>query len=871
MSAKPDSVKEPSKLPFRVLMILLVASLIALAGAAYINVQDEAEDSYYRTFGGDLRVSELQVVNSARLAVQGDEESFSELSQAQKDFLASLTQLKSGSDDFQPITDWLGNDYNALNKTWLETSTAIDTILANQERILFLHEVAATLNESIPELQQEYNLVVDIMVESGSNSDQAVLAQRQALLGERIARNVGKMLEGGADAADAADQFNLDASLFGSVLDGMIDGNIAMRIDQVTDEEALESLLEIKELYAFVNNSVDEIFQASPDLLNTRQAVETVLGSSSDVNSKIDRLVGSIDGIAEQRLLQQEYILGIAGFIVFVIILMGIFASRDASRRLELEAQTNENSQRAILTLLDELADLADGDLRGKATVTEEFTGAIADSVNFTIDQLRVLVSRINDSSESISNASEEAKTISAELTSATQRQAQEITEATLSINEMADTIDGVANEASRSSMVAQSSVAIAKNGANVVRDTIGGMNTIREQIQDTSKRIKRLGESSQEIGDIVSLINDIADQTNILSLNAAIQASMAGDAGRGFAVVADEVQRLAERSSAATKQIEALVKTIQTDTNEAVISMEQTTTEVVHGARLAEDAGVALEEIETVSADIAKLILDISDAARQQSGKATSVSDRMNVIQDITTQTSSGTAKTAESIGKLTALSSSMRDSVTGFTLPEAFVNQAAANEDSSELDVLSESEDEASVDAAMYDTVSELGEFDAAEEDYDLENEAPEGALDENVVEESLEQTVQMQSLDDEEEVSFEDMEDDTALSDQTVMLAESTLDSLEAPAEESLADQLDVAQETAADELASLDADDEFELDLEDTDEDTAPSAEQASQEVTEKPDEDDELVLDMDDDFDLDLDEFSFDDDSDKSSK
>jgi twitching motility protein PilJ len=431
----------------------------------------------------------------------------------------------------------------------------------------------------------------------------------------------------------------------------------------------------------------------------------------------------------------------------------------------------------------------------------------------------------------------------------------------------MADTINGVANEAARSSMVAQSSVAIAKNGANVVRDTIGGMNTIREQIQDTSKRIKRLGESSQEIGDIVSLINDIADQTNILSLNAAIQASMAGDAGRGFAVVADEVQRLAERSSAATKQIEALVKTIQTDTNEAVISMEQTTTEVVHGARLAEDAGVALEEIETVSADIAKLIQDISDSARQQSGKATSVSDRMNVIQDITTQTSSGTAKTAESIGKLTALSSSMRDSVTGFTLPEEFVNQAAANEESGELDVLSESDDEASVDAAMYDTVSELGEFDAAEEDYDLENETVEEALEETVVEESLEKTVQMQNLEGDEEVSFEEMEDDTALSDQTVMLAESTLESLEAPVEEPhVTEQLDVTEEVAS----SLDDDDdEFELDLEDADEELAPAPQ--AKEVAEKPAEDDELVLDMDDDFDLDLDEFSFDDDSDKSSK
>jgi twitching motility protein PilJ len=236
----------------------------------------------------------------------------------------------------------------------------------------------------------------------------------------------------------------------------------------------------------------------------------------------------------------------------------------------------------------------------------------------------------------------------------------------------MAVTIDQVSSNASESAQVAERSVKIANTGAEVVQNTIHGMDTIREQIQDTSKRIKRLGESSQEIGDIVSLINDIADQTNILSLNAAIQASMAGDAGRGFAVVADEVQRLAERASGATKQIEALVKTIQSDTNEAVISMEQTTAEVVRGARLAQDAGVALEEIENVSTSLSDLIQNISNAARQQAASAGHVSNTMNVIQEITSQTSAGTTATAGSIGRLAELAGDMQNSVAGFKLPE-------------------------------------------------------------------------------------------------------------------------------------------------------------------------------------------------------
>ena len=252
------------------------------------------------------------------------------------------------------------------------------------------------------------------------------------------------------------------------------------------------------------------------------------------------------------------------------------------------------------------------------------------------------------------------------------EHQAQEIAGASAAVNEMAVSIDQVSANASESTAVAERSVSIANKGNQVVHNTIVGMDNIREQIQDTSKRIKRLGESSQEIGDIVSLINDIADQTNILALNAAIQASMAGDAGRGFAVVADEVQRLAERSSGATKQIEALVKAIQTDTNEAVISMEQTTSEVVRGASLAQDAGVALEEIEKVSRALAGLIQNISNAARQQASSAGHISNTMNVIQEITSQTSAGTTATARSIGDLAKMANEMRRSVSGFKLPE-------------------------------------------------------------------------------------------------------------------------------------------------------------------------------------------------------
>ncbi len=395
--------------------------------------------------------------------------------------------------------------------------------------------------------------------------------------------------------------------------------------------------------------------------------------------SLIVLLVGVVGGLAYVAATGDTPILSNTPLMVSIagMVLMGAIAAvlvGDTKRQLREQAAQNERNQAAILQLLDELADLAEGDLTVRASVTENFTGAIADSINFAIDQMRGLVANINDLSVQVASAASDTQSTASDLVAASEHQAREITAASQAINEMAASIDQVSANASESASVAERAVAIAGNGSQVVHDTIHGMDSIRGQIQETSKRIKRLGESSQEIGDIVSLINDIADQTNILSLNAAIQASMAGDAGRGFAVVADEVQRLAERSSAATKQIAALVKTIQTDTNEAVTSMEQTTVEVVGGAKRAEDAGVALEEIESVSNNLAELIQNISNAARQQAASAGHVSNRMSVIQEITANTATSSERTAQSIGNLSSMANAMKESVEGFKLPEQY-----------------------------------------------------------------------------------------------------------------------------------------------------------------------------------------------------
>lgn len=656
----------------------LMATLIILGALAaaffvfnvFILLRDAGRDAKYLELAGDLRVLSHQVSTSSREATAGSETAFNDLKRARDNFDRKYNLVTEGDSDLAGVGNLLTQETTALGKVWTRVRGNADTIVSNQEKILFLHDVAKTLNESIPELQQEYNTVVEILLESRAPADQIVIAQKQTLLGERIARNVDKMLEGGAGAQSAADQFNLDASIFGGVLNGLLKGDKTLGISRVRDSEARASLQEISQLFEFVSSSVDDIFKASPDLLSARQAANGILNDSPAVLNQTNLLAEGIRNLSSRRPLNPETAM-IAGVVILGLLAwIGLLMFRNTERRLGEQRTANERNQMAIQRLLREIGDLADGDLTAQATVSEDFTGAIADSINFTIEQLREIVSSINDTTVKVDAAAKDTQNRALTLADASKNQAAEISNASTAVKDMAGKISVVSSEASQSATVAKSSVQIAKSGSQVVQNTISGMDTIREQIQDTSKRIKRLGESSQEIGDIVSLINDIADQTNILALNAAIQASMAGEAGRGFAVVADEVQRLAERSSAATKQIEALVKMIQSDTNEAVISMEQTTSEVVTGAGLAHDAGVALEEIERVSQNLSELIENISSAARQQADEAGQISSTMNTVKDMTSATASGTTEAANTVGTLAQMTIQLRDSVAGFKL---------------------------------------------------------------------------------------------------------------------------------------------------------------------------------------------------------
>ncbi len=659
--------KPKTSLPVIGLVTVMIV-LVLYLGFFFVNFTSRIEkDSASLQAASEVRVLAHRIADLSGAAADGNAAAFTQLRAAIDSVKGLRRSLNLGADQA-----------NRFNEVWAGIETSANMVLQRQERSLFLNDVARTLDENLPKLQNDLNKVVASLLRVGAPAEEIAVVQGQKWRIERISRNIDKMLAGDAEeVAVAAEQFNTDARTFGGVLTGMKSGNGYAGVSKTSSQDALPYIGAAVERFAFVSNSIDGIYSAAPALAEARQAIMDIREKTPLLVEQSALLAEGVGGVGRGGSgYFNNTVAAVAGiFLILGLAILGVLSYLSTKGQLKVTAGNNQDSQEAILRLLNELEGLGEGDLRSEVTVTEDFTGAIADAINFAIIQLRELVARIVDTAENVSSSANDSRSTVEQLADLSEHQAHEIAAASSAINEMAMTIDQVSANAVASAGVADRSVAIASKGAEVVRSTIGGMDRIREQIQDTAKRIKRLGESSQEIGDIVSLINDIADQTNILSLNAAIQASMAGDAGRGFAVVADEVQRLAERSAGATKQIAALVKTIQTDTNEAVSSMEQTTAEVVSGASLTQNAGVALSEIETVSTNLAELIQDISTAAGHQSTTAGHVSKTMGVIQDITTQTLDGTSRTASSVGKLTDMAIELRESVSGFKLPDGYL----------------------------------------------------------------------------------------------------------------------------------------------------------------------------------------------------
>jgi twitching motility protein PilJ len=668
-----------SQMLITILVVVLALSLLFLFVNFFLSNRRNTEDRGAIAAVNEIQVRSQQIAKFAAEAANGNLAAFEELKKTRDEIQLRVNALSVGSDGktfpaVPPITQNVEVEptIKKLAESWTRVQKNANDILTRRANVGSFTDTAVKFLEKIGPLSVRSDQLVKSLSDVNAPQDQIYVAGRQVALAERLSRRLTEVQAAGENAPSARDGFLRDSQQFSRTLDGLQAGNPELNITAVRNAEGLQILQEVKSIYSDIGGYVDDITKGSDDVFAVKESSGDLFLNSASLLSNAKNVEQAFAKQPEKRVLPSVLASVVSGILAALSVVgLLLLTYRDQQRRYKVTADLNQRNQEAILRLLDEMGSLAEGDLTVRATVTEDITGAIADSINFAVEALRSLVTTINETAVQVAAAAQETQATAMHLAEAAEQQAQQITSASAAINEIAVSIDEVSKNSAESADVAQRSVQIAGKGAAIVRQTIQGMDNIRDQIQETSKRIKRLGESSQEIGSIVELINDIAEQTNILALNAAIQAASAGDAGRGFAVVADEVQRLAERASNATKRIETLVQTIQSDTNEAVTSMEQTTAEVVAGARLAEDAGLALGEIEKVSNDLADLIQNISEAARQQSAAATNISATMNVIQEITTQTSVGASQTAESIGNLAQLAADLRRSVADFKLP--------------------------------------------------------------------------------------------------------------------------------------------------------------------------------------------------------
>ena len=574
---------------------------------------------------------------------------------------------------------------------WTRLQNRAGVVMDARMAVQTVDQAVATVRDLSPKLLSE---IGDLASGAGAQKLDAMsrYLERFELSVQRIQQDLNGLSSGVTSAAPAAQRLADSLEFLNQVIRSLSGEDAGLALPRLTGAENEQRLKAVSARYQQFAAAVRKAVGAAEPLAKEQSAARELPAIAGGISADLAALPAA-QATASSGRLTIWIMLSLGLALVSLVALAWLYRrGASASRSVEQRVRENERNQEAIMRLLDELSSLADGDLTVQATVTEDITGAIADSINYAIEALRDLVTTINDTVLQLDGATKQTQAAANHMAKASGATSRQISSASESMADMAASIEEVSGNSERCSDVARHSVDIAHKGGDAVRRTIDGMNAIRETIQETSKRIKRLGESSQEIGNIVELINDIAEQTNILALNASIQASMAGEAGRGFAVVADEVQRLAERAANATKQIEVLVRTIQSDTNEAVVSMERSTTDVVGGALLAENAGAALEEIEQVSNQIASLVQNISASARQQAQASGNISRNMQVVRELSTQTAESSSTTSHSIGKLAVLAAQLRKSVSGFRLPDFGASTAASESSSVSLPALKE-----------------------------------------------------------------------------------------------------------------------------------------------------------------------------------
>jgi twitching motility protein PilJ len=656
----------------QILTTALVLFLVADAGLVAYDTRQGAFATIYASTVGKIRMLSQRLAKAAQQASQGNKEAFKQLRDSRDEFASAVRLLLvggvSGDVELPASPQGVRPALDALDKEWKKTEKNAALVIGEEKNLVALAEAVRQINANNPALLELADEIAALSVQSGGSVRQNAITAQLVMLTQRMAKNANTMLAGDVVDPEVAFLLGKDTNTFRDSLQGLLNGSESMRIAKVADADMRSKLVELESGFKQYQRAVAEILGNMQRLVNAKRATRDIFNDSEALLRSADALEAGYDREDATRQVNHFALAGASFLALLMLLAIGKVWIDEGRRRAEESEQMNKSNQEAILRLLDEMEILKRGDLTVRAKVTEDVTGAIADAINSTIEELRRLVTGINAAAQQVTSATAEAQSISGQLLQAAQKQANEIQGTGQSVAEMTVSMHQVSKSASDSAAVAKTSLAAAEKGSHAVQNAIRGMNDIREQIQETSKRIKRLGESSQEIGEIVQLISDITEQTNVLALNAAIQAASAGEAGRGFTVVAEEVQRLAERSGEATRHIGAIVKSIQRDTQDAVEAMERSTRGVVDGTRTADQAGDALRDIEQISTRLAELIGAISNSTQQHAGAAAKVAANMKAILAITQLTTEGTKKTAASSARMTALADGLKSSVSNF-----------------------------------------------------------------------------------------------------------------------------------------------------------------------------------------------------------
>jgi twitching motility protein PilJ len=639
----------------------LIVSLLLAAGFTIYSSVQLGNRAGYEARAGELQVLSQRLPLAAQQSVLGNAAAFKKLAEGKAVFEKTLTGLTEGDSEV-PATGGAARDsLEKVSAQWQKFDPQVKLILSQEKNLVAMSENIKRINALSTDLQEVSEQLASQLIDAGASLREVSRAYHLVMLSQRLPKNANMLMSSDLIDPKVVLQLEKDTTSFRESVRVLMESSASRRHD---------SMLTLEDL----GTNMGDMVEAVGAVLGNTQALLKAKVAAKNLFVGSDTLLQDTDQLAEdyKTIGGTGYLLAAVFGVLAIgsLVLLGLVNINETKSRARKSEEENSRNQEAILRLMDELGELAEGNLTINASVTEDITGAVADSINYTVEELRSLVRGINQAALQMDQAAGQAGQVSESLQQASRRQSEEIEETSAAVVNLAQSVQQVSGNAAESARVAEQSLAAAEKGQQAVANAISSMNGLREQIQETSKRIKRLGESSQEIGEIVELISDITEQTNVLALNAAIQAASAGEAGRGFSVVAEEVQRLAERSGDATKQIAAIVKTIQSDTHDTVAAMEVSTQGVVEGAKLSDAAGQTLAEIGNVSKTLAGLIADISAATQSQAESTAKVAETMQDIKSISAQTSSGTKQTAESIGGMKQLAQDLKTSVAGFKL---------------------------------------------------------------------------------------------------------------------------------------------------------------------------------------------------------